>query len=537
MPGLDGNTPLYYNLGGGDDEITLSGRGEYVSVDGGLGDDKVTGSDEADKIDALDVETIKAGDGNDTIDATNVEEIYAGSGDDEITIRQTDDEGNIFVDGGYGEDTLDIDGSIDGTVYAFDVEGIIDSDSANQIIAFGDEVSVEGNGGDDTIAVLADEATVNGGDGEDEIFVYAGLLGPVGTTSDDIQSYSVEDFQNYGSEDLQQSIDDKAYVNGQGDDDLIEVFSHWNATVFGGGGDDTIDVWAYHHATVYGDDRGEEGNDIINVYVNDDATIDGGPGDDEINVNYIDAGGSFDKTADIVGGEGNDTINVEENYFDENGSSLAFANTIDSGLGQDEINLDVIEDGAEDTIEFGDIEYDEFQEVDTDATTQNYDPQAIPGQDEVEGYNDGKDIINGFNFENGGPGAEDVLDFTAFLDGSVTKINYADWTNGTPKVEAFSAGGNIAVIEANDDFMLDASHIETGTAGTDNVRIGDNGKGLVLVGKDTNDDNNFDQVDAYYVQDVDQNVDGQAWAVDLIGTINAATEIGAIESIDMANFA
>src|SRR5690606_5397124 len=68
--------------------------------------------------------------------------------------------------------------------------------------------------------------------------------------------------------------------------------------------------------------------------------------------------------------------------------------TITGGTGNDSINLNVAANGGEDTIVFGNVTYNALQ---------------------VKSDGNGVDIINGFNFEGGGAGAEDILDFTAFL--------------------------------------------------------------------------------------------------------------------------
>jgi hypothetical protein len=58
---------------------------------------------------------------------------------------------------------------------------------------------------------------------------------------------------------------------------------------------------------------------------------------------------------------------------------------------------------------------------------------------------------------------------------------------------------------------------------------------VVITAYDTDSDGSFDTADMYFVQDVDQD-EGVAWAVDHVATIEFATEIGAIISIDAGNF-
>ncbi len=95
------------------------------------------------------------------------------------------------------------------------------------------------------------------------------------------------------------------------------------------------------------------------------------------------------------------------------------------------------------------------------------------------------------------------------------------------------ADADFAILAANDGFVLDASHI-TSSEGVAGIEVDNNGRAIVIVAKDTNGDFNFDQADIYFVQDVDQDA-GTAWAVDLVGTVNFATEVGAITSIGLEN--
>ena len=64
--------------------------------------------------------------------------------------------------------------------------------------------------------------------------------------------------------------------------------------------------------------------------------------------------------------------------------------------------------------------------------------------------------------------------------------------------------------------------------------IADGGEGVLIIGKDTDDQNGYDIFDVYYVQDVDAGA-GVAVKVNLVGTIDSATNIG-LATIDAANF-
>jgi hypothetical protein len=241
----------------------------------------------------------------------------------------------------------------------------------------------------------------------------------------------------------------------------------------------------------------------------------------------VEYGASGPGSATVNGGDGDDTISIVEGPF-------ATGSTVSGGLGNDVIYLHGSSTGHADEVRFGTITYDALQ-------------NPTNGQ--------GHDTIFNFNMEFGGAGAEDVLNFDAFLVGqtlgmtdynpipgnpgglSLFAIQYGDWTGGVNAVDmdvGFGAHDSaVAVIAATSGFVLNASHI-TSVNGNPGVEIDDNGIAVVMIAKDTNGDFNFDQADVYYVQDVDSDA-GQAWKVDLVGTVNFTTEIGAITSIGLSN--
>ena len=409
----------------------------------------------------------------DIITTIDVETINGGGGSDAINISRTTS-GNVSVNGGTGTDTVNITAAIVGTVSTSAVEFI------------------NGSSGNDTVvAIGATNVDVDAGAGNDHITVGSGTVGTTTVTN--------------------------AEVHGEdGNDTLIVTVSN-DASVTGGAGNDSITVNAGDDATV----EGGSGNDTIVVTAADEASVDGGAGNDSITVNV-------GTTATVLGGTGNDTLNV-------NTASGELA-TIIGGEGNDSINLLVSATGGQDRVVFGDIVYDALQ-----AQTSN---------------TQGTDTINGFNLEAGGAGAEDVLDFTTFLPGTkgVTDYNgilagvgtdfafrYGDWTGGNitdidmdPVQITGVNDAVIAVIAADNGFVLNASHITT-VNNAPGIEIDNDGRAVVLIAKDTNGDFNFDQFDVYFVQDVDQDT-GAAWKVDLVATINSATEIGALTSVNADNF-
>lgn len=519
----DMESGIHYYTGAGNDTIELDyGNGEDYYIHGGAGNDSVDGSNGDDHIHLGGVESVTGDSGNDTIDFD-----LSGDGD------ASGNSGDTYIDGNSGSDRVDLD------------------DNGTSGVAYIDNVEdVNGGSGADTMDIDADGSqslSVNAGYGNDSADIDANgsasvyVEGESGNDTLDIYEYSndltVYGDDNGGAPDGADSIyvdgssaDDDADITsiyGEGGNDYI-YFSNWDVdgtdegdadSVSGGTGNDTILVYSEDDANV----DGGANDDSISVYVNDNATVDGDSGNDVINVtlgNWTDGGSN----GYITGGEGNDTINV----FNDHGTEAA---TITGGSGDDDINLLVDDPSGTDTLVFGSITYNTDQSVDDDSQ--------------------GFDTISGFNFEAGGPGNEDQLNFTAFYDdvGSNwggpegdSDVIYGDWdTLADADVAGDSENDDdVYVLAVENGFTLTADNIATignaGTKGGAQVEFSDNGGGVVLAAYDTNSDGNYDTVDVYFVQDVDQDI-GQAWFVDKVATIESATEIGSIMSIEGNNFA
>src|SRR5690606_11637834 len=136
-----------------------------------------------------------------------------------------------------------------------------------------------------------------------------------------------------------------------------------------------------------------------------------------------------------------------------------------------------------------------------------------------------------------------VLDFSAFM--TVGAIHHHDWRGGPQDGdEAHLANGDILVIAADvgqplNGLLFDAQPYAA-TAGFDGIGLNDantagtNQRNVIILAQDKNGDGNYDFADVYFVQDIDQDT-GLAVAIDHVATINFATQIGAITSIDLAN--
>ncbi len=528
MEAIGGNLDQGYFLGGGDDNFESMDQGPFLAifddgsrddtyfVDGGLGDDTAT-MEESDNLFGTDIETINLLDGAD-----------AGDGS----------AGGLRTAQGVDGDTMTVNGSIDPNSSDDSDENYVDLDSEIRKASDGtlatvllyDIEDLDDFGGDNIMIMDNDR---NGPDGDADVNIHAG---------DDVFTAT-----NMNNLELDAGAGTKTVTVGVGADPLnpdssVNNFDYTGGTGTGGsftgfnsdGGIDNIVAVIDDDADIFTGDL----DDNVNVTSTQSGTvdIDGGNGDDIITAR------SDSGTVIVAGGNGNDTINI---------NSLGGVSFVDSGLGLDTINLVVDLNGGADTIQFGDINYDGLQQVVTGTTTQNFVQNGVNSSAHTGSANDGVDIINGFNMEFIGAGAEDVLDVSSFLQNTANPtpalataadIRYGDYRDGD--FEAVQSAGNtaeIAVIAVNQGFELDATlHLKsTGVAG-DGIAVGDNSGGdtlgrVVVAAWDSDGDGGFDMADVYFVQDLDQNF-GVAFAVDKVATITFATEIGAIDSIDGINF-
>lgn len=226
------------------------------------------------------------------------------------------------VDGGNGDDTIFIGGSVDQSKVAGGEGSDVVKISTFAITSINKTPVVSGNGltksvvdggeGNDEIAIdgAVSQAAVNGGSGEDQILItHSGLA---------VNAISPTVFQST--------------IDGGEDDDAIEVYSDFSeaiseASVFGGSGNDFIfleGIIAVSKGTV----DGGEGNDDINILGQlrtpfaggigepsiglEQAAVFGGQGDDAIAISAtsITGTGIGLSMASAYGGEGNDTFTV-----------------------------------------------------------------------------------------------------------------------------------------------------------------------------------------------------------------------------------
>jgi len=269
---------------------TISGAGALVGnvpviIDGGLGDDTLTGTTGADSIFGSEgIDTIDAQGGEDTVSGGDGDDIIGG-GDGNDVLRG--DAGNDSAVGGAGDDMLE---------GGFGNDTLFGSDGNDTALgSFGDDI-LNGMAGDDSLMGMLGRDSILGGNGNDTLD---------GGRDDDL-------------------------MTGQGGNDVLRG-DHGDDTLRGGGGDDTIDAGDGADLVNAGNGNdaifGGDGNDTINGESGAD-TIDGHDGDD-----FVNAGGGDDI---IVGGDGDDTINGNS------GTDTAGGNLGDDLIGSSEVIDDML---------------------------------------------------------------------------------------------------------------------------------------------------------------------------------------------------
>jgi Ca2+-binding RTX toxin-like protein len=371
----DGTFVVVVNGGDGNDSLAVLAKNSEIvtaALNGGSGDDVVTGSDTGD--------SLEGGDGNDRlVGAKGGDAMSGGTGNDTLVWNNGD--GSDSIDGGAGNDATEVNGNptlgdaftlepnagritfkrtnlvpftLDASTERFQVNGLGGDDSVTASAGVGalTLLSVDGGAGVDTVngsdgpdLILGGEGNdiLNGGDGDDRIVGDRGNDTMNGGSGDDTLVWN-----NGDATDI---------MNGDGGRDDVEVngapaagdvftvqpngarikFDRSNLVPFsldigssetlhanGLGGDDSITVGAVGAFEVTG--SGGSGNDTLtgggssetflggsgNDTINPGGGIDvvsGDEGDDQVNVR--------DKTADLArGGAGNDSVVADNGQLD-----------------------------------------------------------------------------------------------------------------------------------------------------------------------------------------------------------------------------
>jgi Ca2+-binding RTX toxin-like protein len=236
LTGSDGDDSLY----GGDGNDLIRGGDGDDTVGAGLGDDLAYGDGGHDVIDGQD--------GNDTLEGnTGNDDLRGGDGDDSLTGGNDDDS----LDGGHGDDKLNGQRGND------QLFGDIGADTLTG--GSGDDL-LDGGLNDDRLLGNDGDDTLRGDDGDDELHGHDGddLIG--GGDGNDV-------ITGDGGADLINGGDGDDNVNAGGSDDTI-VGGDGNDTLFGGSGSDIAlgengDDRVFGQGGVQDTLAGGEGNDLL----------------------------------------------------------------------------------------------------------------------------------------------------------------------------------------------------------------------------------------------------------------------------------
>ena len=518
---------LWIATGVGDDLVNFIGNGgDNETIAGGPGSDTVLGTNTDDSMTVGGVEYIETYDGADRVVYTTLSGLGGNDGNIFVTMGNFGGGGDVLVldnDGTNGVANVDGAETIFGgdsvdTIYAtsstsqMNIWGDGDSSGLNDtLVGANDSIDAVGTSGSGTaIRIYGEQGNdwiranttsdlgtvfIDGGIGNDTI------IGGTGTPG------NVTVLGQSGMDNISVTSTDYANVDGGTENDtiLVKVGNTPNANA-------TDSVWgaAVNDSVASADVMGGTGNDTITVWTQDSATVHGNDGTDLITV-YSDADGGG--STYIYGDNGSDVINVrgDANTFVDAGGDTS----------NDTINLQALGSGV-DTIVFGNITYNALQQVATNTQ--------------------GVDIINNFNFEAGvgpdtaAPGADDVLNFNAFLGGVDSgNIKYGNWigglTNGNQIQMDLGPDSSLAVITVDNSFtaqdLRNSINMDVGIG--PGIWLDDGQRAVVILAKDSNPADalvGYDTFDVYYVQDVDTSAASAVWAVDLVATIHSTTAVG-----------
>ncbi len=274
---------LVLNMNGGDDFFSASGNLAaliQITVDGGIGNDTISGSNGAD--------TLLGGDGDDFVDGQKGNDTaFLGTGDDSFQWDPGD--GNDTVEGQDDFDTLIFNASNSNETVAVSANGprvrvtrnvnntlmdINDVETVSaKLLGGADIVSVGDLSGTDVTNVNANLASAVGGDdaAADNVIVNGTAGDDVATVAGTPATTQVAGLAALVSVSGGTAGSDRLRVNGQAGDDVVDgtsvVATAMLLTLDGGDGDDVL--------------LGGDGNDVILGGNGDDVLI-GGPGTDTL---------------------------------------------------------------------------------------------------------------------------------------------------------------------------------------------------------------------------------------------------------------
>ena len=383
---------LVLNAQGGEGNDTLTGGSQNDVLAGGIGDDLIVGSGGSDVLtggsgndaftwhDDDGDDTIDGGDGIDSLTVTTPVTLFSTSIADPLTVTVDGASGNILVNSGALNDTIEfsaietlsvVGGSGNDTVFIgqnaglgrigvtllegnddFAINGALtlsitaDGGSGNDRLrtAGGDDIidggagndSLVGNGGDDSISGGIGNDTLEGGAGNDVLLGGDGndtLRGGAG--NDDIQGEGGDDKLSWSVGDGRDTIDggdgnDVLVVNGSAGNDVIDISDDGLGNVLVVVNDETFTVSNVEEILISTGD----GDDVVTVgdlsgtaVSNDTISFSGGLGNDLFD------GSLSGKRIVALGGDGDDTL-IGSGLGDDL-SGGGGNDTLEGGLGND----------------------------------------------------------------------------------------------------------------------------------------------------------------------------------------------------------
>jgi len=276
-------------------------------------------------------DTVYGGSGSDIVTTlAGDDEIYANDGDDTIKFSTADLNSSDIVDGGTGNDTLEItDQVIDNTPATADnladadltgmsgVETIQFADVVNSITLNQDTIKLQGGNNNDTFnytdeSTFSSADTIDGGIGEDTLHFTNAVDFTIAGSFAGVSSVEVLDLS-----------DNVNIVNVDG---MVNSFE----TILGGTGVDSITTNGGENSVLSGD-----GNDTVFISSASD-TLDGGNGTDELNVT-----GSVDlSSSTVINFENIKADDLQLSVKQANGATINVTNTLSIVSNDGATNMD-----------------------------------------------------------------------------------------------------------------------------------------------------------------------------------------------------
>ena len=356
------------------------------------------------------------------------------------------------VAGGTTADFIDTTGALDGGL----IKGAQNNDTLDFDLSGGNITNsvINGNDGFDALNFFNSFDPVRSSITETNIF--GGMLDDALIFEDVVVGSGTRVRGNAGEDFIQVSDADGAIVNGNGDEDelVLGIFEEYggfkNSQAFGGQGEDGIFIYTADSSTIKGNDGNDviyfAGDDSINLLVNGNDGIDfiGADGDSRISDSVI------------RGGAGEDFINLSNAWtndvalFGDAGDDF-----LEGGDGDDDITGGI---GADLMIGTSNSEDSDdnfiFSTGDSFAATNK-------GEDQGGGfltYGNGVDIIDAFDFVNGGGAGGDTVtyngttfDSSDFVDNTIGNASI----NDSGDFVIGSSGSAAGIYAVKGDFELD----------------------------------------------------------------------------------